>query len=138
MSDTSLPQFLPNESESARTLKLNQFVKSIQPVMSRLTQMFAGYRPIVDLPAGTTSFSVAKRHQIYRTANTGATTLTAITDGVEGMEIVLLVRDANTTIDFTGTTLKGNSGVDWSPSNGDHLRAIFDGTNWVCEVFSVP
>jgi len=70
----------------------------------------------------------------FKTANTGATTITNFDDGDESQIIKILIQDANTTIDFTGTNLKGNGGADWSPGNGDWLEAVFDGTNWYCSV----
>ena len=69
----------------------------------------------------------------FVTANTLATTITAFDDAIEGQEIVVKIGDANTTVDFTGTTLKGNGGVDWTPGSGDFLRCTFDGTNWLCQ-----
>lgn len=69
-----------------------------------------------------------------RTANTAGTTITAFDDGIRGQEIVVIINDANTTIDFTGTTLKGNGGADWTPTTGDHMTCIFDGTNWYCRI----
>lgn len=71
---------------------------------------------------------------VFRTANTVATTITAFDSGAAGQIIWVLINDTNTTIDFTGTTLRGNVGVDWSPTTGDHLQAVFDGTNWHCIV----
>lgn len=59
----------------------------------------------------------------------GTTTITGLTGGVEGQEITILVKHA-VTFDTTGTTLKGNGGVDIVASNGDLVRGVFDGTNW--------
>lgn len=70
----------------------------------------------------------------YRTANVNPTTITAFDDGIPGKKITVSIRDALTTIDFTGTTLKGNGGGDWSPANGDWMEAIYDGYNWYCAV----
>lgn len=80
--------------------------------------------------------SVLNRRNL-QTANAGATTITAFDDGVRGQEILVLIGDANTTIDFTGTTLKGNAGVNWTPSSGDFMRCTFDGTNWLCQISDV-
>lgn len=71
------------------------------------------------------------------TANTSATTVTAFDDGHIGQDIVVVISDAYTTIDFTGTSLKGNAGVNWSPGNGDFMRCTFDGTYWLCQVTDV-
>lgn len=70
----------------------------------------------------------------FVTANSNPTTITAFDDGHAGQTIVVEIDDANTTIDFSGTTLKGNGGSDWSPANGDMLRATFNGTNWLCSI----
>lgn len=70
----------------------------------------------------------------FRTANVNPTTITAFDGGIPGQKITLAIRDAQTTIDFTGTTLKGNGGADWTPSNGDWMEAIYDGYNWYCAV----
>jgi hypothetical protein len=79
----------------------------------------------------TPSVSAGKN---FKTANANPTTITAFDDGVDGQEIFVLVNDANTTVDFTGTTLKGNAGADWSPGSGDFMRCTRDGTNWYCTV----
>jgi len=68
----------------------------------------------------------------FKTANTGATTIAMFDGGSNGQIINVLIADANTTIDFTGTNLKGNGGADWLPAANDHLVCISDGTNWYC------
>ncbi|MBI5454354.1 MAG: hypothetical protein HY956_07000, partial [Deltaproteobacteria bacterium] len=71
---------------------------------------------------------------LFKTANAGATTITMLDDGVTGQEVLILFNDANTTVDFTGTNLKGNGGTDFTASSGDTMSAVFDGTNWYCAV----
>jgi hypothetical protein len=71
---------------------------------------------------------------LFKTANTGATTISMFDGGQVGQMITVIIGDANTTIDFTGTDLEGNVGADWSPASGDHLVAVFDGSNWYCIV----
>lgn len=71
---------------------------------------------------------------ILTTANTGPTTITSLDGGYAGQTVTVVIGDGNTTVDFTGTTLKGNSGADWSPASGDHMVCTFDGTNWYCQV----
>lgn len=78
--------------------------------------------------------SVYTGSKTYVTANSVATTITAFDDAITDQEIVVIIGDANTTIDFTGTTLKGNAGADWTPGNGDFMRCRFNGTNWYCDV----
>lgn len=69
----------------------------------------------------------------YVTANTAPTTITTFDSGVVGQAIFVRFGDANTTLDFTGTTLKGNAGVDVTPAVGDAVRCVYDGTNWICD-----
>jgi hypothetical protein len=87
----------------------------------------------VAMTAGDTTPSVDGCRSI-KTANASATTVTALDDGYAGMDVVVLIDDANTTVDFTGTTLKGNGGADWSPGSGDFMRCVYNGTNWYCTV----
>lgn len=72
--------------------------------------------------------------KLFQTANSNPTTITTFDDSYVGQEIVVRMNDANTTIDFTGTNLKGNAGVDWTPGNGDFMRCTYDGTNWYCTI----
>ncbi|MCP4262918.1 MAG: right-handed parallel beta-helix repeat-containing protein [Planctomycetes bacterium] len=85
------------------------------------------------LPDGQTWWDMAD-DVIYVTANTGATTVNNLARGKSGETRVIIFGDANTTMDFTGTTLKGNAGVDWSPAVGDSMTVTFDGTNWYCDI----
>lgn len=71
---------------------------------------------------------------IFKTANTGATTITALDGGITGQVAMIIFGDSVTTIDFTGTTLKGNYGQDWNPETNDSMMCIYDGTNWICNV----
>jgi hypothetical protein len=48
--------------------------------------------------------------------------------------LVTVVHGGNKTVDFTGTTLKGNGGADLSALAGDSMRCTFDGTNWHCSI----
>ena len=66
------------------------------------------------------------------TANTGATTISDFDDGVEGQVIWVEVNDANTTFDFTGSSLKGNNGADYAAASGDMIQATLRGNNWHC------
>uniref|UniRef100_A0A6M3IJ90 Putative pectate lyase n=1 Tax=viral metagenome TaxID=1070528 RepID=A0A6M3IJ90_9ZZZZ len=82
----------------------------------------------------STTPSVMRHTPIFKTTNSGSTTITTFSDGTIGQNIKVLIKDANTIIDFTGTNLKGNGGADWSPANGDWMECVFDGTNWYCSV----
>lgn len=69
---------------------------------------------------------------VLTTANTGSTTITSLDDGVAGQVLLLVINDANTTIDYLGTTLKGNYATDKLYQQGEALICIFDGSNWFC------
>jgi len=85
----------------------------------------------------TPSVTGARGQQnVWNTANTASTTITDFDDGDIGQPIMVFIEDGNTTFDFTGTNLYGNSGVDWSPSVNSYLTAIYDGSNWWCDVSS--
>lgn len=72
----------------------------------------------------------------FVTANAAPTTIT----GVSGMNIgdprFIKIGDNNTTIDFTGTNLKGNNGADWTPNVNDMLVIYYDGSNYICETIN--
>lgn len=70
----------------------------------------------------------------FKTANAGPTVITDFDDGYNGQEITVVIGDANTTIDFSATDLKGNAGSDWVPTSGDHMVCIHDGTSWFCNI----
>ena len=73
----------------------------------------------------------------FTTANTVATTITAF-DGVDREDekvVTLLINDNFTTIDFTGTNLKGNNARDWQPTSGAYITAHHKDQIWYCEVF---
>jgi len=73
----------------------------------------------------------------FVTANTVATSITNFTNGVDGQEITVRVNDANTTFDFTGSSLKGNVGVDFLATSGDVLFAKKQGSNWYCTICNI-
>jgi hypothetical protein len=50
--------------------------------------------------------------------------------GYVGQVVKIIFSTGHTTIDFTGTNLKGNGGADWSPDKNDWMEGMFDGTDW--------
>ncbi len=90
-------------------------------------------RIIIPFFDGDTTPFVDKSN-ILKTANTAPTIITMFDNGKIGQQIVVVFGDSNTTIDFSGTNILGNGGVDWTATQNDILTAIFDGTNWYCEV----
>lgn len=120
---------------------------SRQPLVGQLQR--AGQRPenvrfVVETPAklikpfvdgdATPSILTSNDNTLFKTANTGSTTITDFDDGYAGQSIDVIIGDANTTIDFTASGLKGNVGANWSPTTGDHMTCVYDGTDWYCTV----
>lgn len=70
----------------------------------------------------------------FVTNNGGATTLSVISGMIVGQPKVIKFGDNNTTVDFTGTNLKGNAGADWTPAVGDFMTVVYDGTNYYCTI----
>lgn len=89
---------------------------------------------VTTLAANVTTFSSANLKH-FVTANAAPTTLANITGGYTGKAILVRINDANTTVDFSGGgNLRGNAGVNWTPTTGDFFTAIYNGTNWLCTV----
>lgn len=84
--------------------------------------------------ANDTTPSVAGGNTFKTQNDTSPRTITMFDDGYIGQQIMVIIGDAYTVIDFTGTHLKGNGGSDWSPAANDHMTCVFDGTNWYCDV----
>lgn len=72
--------------------------------------------------------------RVMGTLNTMATTISNFTGASAGQEIIVIVGDANTTFDFTGSNLKGNAGVNLAAAADDALYCTYNGTNWYCVV----
>ena len=71
---------------------------------------------------------------LFKTANTTLTTITDIDDMVDGDVVRIIINDTFTKVDFTASNLKGNVGVDWSPTTGDHMTCVYDGTSKYCDI----
>lgn len=70
---------------------------------------------------GDTTPSVAGL-SVLTMANSGATTVTYLDDMLANQKVHIIC-DGNTTFDFSGTSMKGNNGVDLTPANGDLIKA---------------
>lgn len=92
-----------------------------------------GFNGLLTLSDGDTTPSVLGRI-ILTTANAAPTTITTFDDAYPGQEFLVIINDANTTIDFTASTLKGNGGVDWTPALGDFMTVTFSGSNFYCSI----
>jgi len=72
--------------------------------------------------------------EYFFTNNATPTVITMFDDGYVGQRIFVRINDSNTTVDFTGTNLKGNGGVDYLAVIGSTLDCVFTGTQWGCTV----
>lgn len=72
---------------------------------------------------------------VWRVFNTNPTTYTDL-DGLaqDGETKFIHFENANTTIDFSGTNLIGNNGVDWTPATGDAMRCTYYNNKWYCSI----
>jgi hypothetical protein len=112
--------------------------RAIVEIDAQIAQGVESAIPFVNFADGDATPSVKLdgiRKFNFKTQNSAATTITMFDDGADGQEIWVVFGDGNTTIDFSGANLKGNGGMDWSPAQGDHMIAKFDGTNWYCAIF---
>jgi len=100
----------------------------------RPNPLWWGLQRIPEFADGETAPSV-RQSCIYKTANTAPTLIASLPDGLVGQEITIIVNDAFTTFDFTGTNLIEN-GIDYTAHVGDIIYAANDGTNWVCSLSS--
>lgn len=99
------------------------------------TTLYSGNYPFWrNLPADVTTPAVGL-HRFWLTVNTVATLITNFTGAVDGQEIQVVVRDANTTFDFSASNLSGNAGVDYGTSNS-RLCGVFNKTlnRWYCTI----
>jgi len=72
--------------------------------------------------------------EYFFTNNTTPTIISMFDNGYVGQRIFVRIGDAKTTIDFTGTNLKGNGGVNYVGAIGATLDCVFTGTQWGCTV----
>jgi hypothetical protein len=104
-------------------------------VTNHVTDYAGTWKDMRTLTANSTTPSVLFGHA-FITANTVATTITNLADGFDGQEVIVAIRDAFTTIDFTGSNMRGNGGADWAaPINGS-MRCTYNRTlfAWFCMV----
>lgn len=98
---------------------------SRKATLAQLVGAFAAASPLVIAEAEEDDDTPSIEDiDVLVTANANATTITTFDDATEGKLFVVIIGDANTTIDFTGTNLHGNAGVDWTPDEGDFLIGV--------------
>jgi len=69
-------------------------------------------------------------YRVFRTANTGSTTITNFEDGADGQEIVIQFNDSNTIIQ-NNATIKLQGGQNFAPAQYDVLLLSKLSTVWI-------
>lgn len=114
------------------------FDNSLDPGGQPLNQK---YRSLTPWTGSSTSVNVLRGVKFFKTANVAGATLAGFNAGasrLEGREVWVLIDDANTAVDFTGTTLRGNGGVDLAAGTSEGKLIHFinvDGTNWAATIY---
>jgi hypothetical protein len=134
--------FFTNDDVSTCTVRLGKGRSDYQP-----TAIYKSGDPITVEPwdnivdpqfqtftANDTTPDVSRGKLFKTNNNTSTKTITMLDGGVDGAMVRIIINDAFTAVDFTGTNLKGNGGADWSPTSGDHMTCVFDGTDWYCDI----
>lgn len=85
-------------------------------------------RAHVTFADGDTSPTVAGS-RLFKTANTGATSITTFDDAIAGQQITIIIGDANTTL-VDGATLVLAGSANWTPAATDTWSGVYDGTAW--------
>lgn len=111
----------PERLKGLLNIRLKQLENELAEIVSR-------QQGVVTFAAGDTSPSVATGG-VFRTANTGATSITTFDDGRNGQRIVLIFKDANTTL-VNGATLEINGDANFTGANGDVKEFVLDSTVW--------
>ena len=155
ISATALPTQTPNRLVGCQfgTQDLKSGNEPFNTFFQQGTEMVASSDPSgqqynqhwYPLPAGSGSFwapNILRGLTHYKTANTSAATLWGLlsSSATRGpaREVYILIDDANTGVDFSSTTLKGNGGVDLAAGASTqgkilHCKCI-DGTNWAVQI----
>jgi hypothetical protein len=105
--------------------------------VSELRPQWWGKSPFHTLAVNDATPSVGQG-MTFKTFNTSPTTITYLDDGFTGQVVMIVFQDVNNTIDFSGTLMKGNGGVDWTPAVNDHMTCICDGVSWFCDLSPQP
>lgn len=84
---------------------------------------------IIVFTDGATTPSV-KQSNTFKTANTAPTTITNFTQGVDGQQITVIMRDANTTI-ANGGSINIRSGADIVPAVNRSYSFVREGGVWI-------
>lgn len=103
---------------------LDALALAFNGAMSSLSQALANAEEFTLAKDGDTTPSVGGGISKLLVSHSGATALTALDEGKIGQAVDVHFGTANTTVDFTGTTLKGNGGSDWTPGTGDSMRCV--------------
>ena len=111
-------------------LAMNQDVRSIDSVT--FVRVTASGRfvnsTITAFTDGDTTPTIAGTN-VFKTGNTGGTSVTAFDNGLAGQEITIIFGDANTTI-VDGANLHLQGGLNFTSTADDVIHFIYDGASW--------
>ena len=66
----------------------------------------------------------------FKTANTGATSITDFDTETVAKVLVIKIEDANTTLVHGANKIYLSGAANWTPASGDTLTLLFDGTDY--------
>lgn len=80
--------------------------------------------------ANDTTPSVRGGNLLHKTANTAATSVTALDDGVDGQVVTVIVADGNTTF-VHSASLRLEGAVNWTATTNDTISFVRSGGVWI-------
>ncbi len=120
-----LNNYIEGTGASTSGIQLDVATRYAGNDISGCTSVYAGnFAPFHTLTVNSTTPAIDDGTE-FITNNTNPTTITNFTGGYDGQEILVVFTDANTTLDFTASNLKGNVGVDRAMAAGDAIKATF-------------
>lgn len=125
--------FITNLSTTTSLINSQAISHSVLGTTYNLSQYLLGRNTLALITDGDATPAVPY-YEMYKTANTSPTTITNFDTVSLTKKIWVMFGDSNTTIDFTASSLLGNAGVDWTPSQGDHMTCVWDGASWYCDI----
>lgn len=139
---TPVGVYIQDSTQHGLTLGPNEFgsgfLENYQNI-KRADIFFSEQNPVINRRSIKTLYEndstpSVSESDIFKTANTFETVVKELIDAYEGKNIIIIFGDSKTTIDFSNSSLKGNSGVDWHPVTYDRMSCVYDGTYWYCDI----
>ena len=87
------------------------------------------YGPLITFADGDTSPDVLGGN-VFKTANTVATSITTFDSEIAGHNITIIIGDTNTTFVHGAGVMLLSGTINWTPAPGDTITLVSDGTVW--------